>query len=62
MKGDMNVRSPDFNRATQINPKLVRAYTNRGIAKEMKGDLDGAMAGYNRTIGITPKYTEGDFV
>ncbi len=31
-------------------------YNNRGIAKKHKGDLDGAIADYDRAIQINPKY------
>jgi Flp pilus assembly protein TadD len=32
------------------------AYNNRGIAKERKGDLDGALADYNQAIQFKAKY------
>ncbi len=31
-------------------------YNNRGLAKEGKGDHDGAIADYNRAIELNPKY------
>jgi tetratricopeptide (TPR) repeat protein len=31
-------------------------YTLRGAAKERKGDLDGALADYNESIRLNPKY------
>ena len=31
------------------------AYSNRGVAKKAKGDLDGAIADYNRAIELDPK-------
>jgi tetratricopeptide (TPR) repeat protein len=31
-------------------------YYNRGLAKQDKGDLDGAIADYNRAIELDPKY------
>ena len=34
----------DFSMAIRLNPRFVDAYRNRGIAKEMMGDLAGACA------------------
>lgn len=34
---------------------LAWAYNNRGMAKREKGDLDGAIADYNRAIGLNPQ-------
>ena len=34
----------DFTKAMEINPENVSFYVNRGVAKEMIGDLDGACA------------------
>src|SRR6266699_2583338 len=31
-------------------------YNNRGLAREAKGDHDGAIADYNRAIELNPKY------
>src|SRR6266540_3170541 len=31
-------------------------YNNRGLAREAKGDHDGAIADYNRAIDLNPKY------
>jgi tetratricopeptide (TPR) repeat protein len=31
-------------------------YSNRGIGKQAKGDLDGAIADYNRALELNPKY------
>ena len=38
-----------------IDPKYFAAYTSRGVAKECKGDHDGAIADYTRTIELNPK-------
>lgn len=37
---------------------LSWAYNNRGIAKRGKGDLDGAIADYNRAIELNPQSTK----
>ena len=38
------------------NPKDVIAYHNRGEAYGLKGDLDRAIADYNRAIELNPNY------
>ena len=42
----------------ELNPKYAEAYSNRGVAKIGKGDLDGALADYNRAIKVNPKFVE----
>ena len=37
-------------------PHSAVFYYNRGIAKQVKGDLDGAIADYNRAIESSPRY------
>jgi lipoprotein NlpI len=37
---------------------LASAYTQRGNLKQMKGDLDGALADFNKAIEIKPDFTE----
>ena len=42
----------------ELDPKNPRAYYNRGNAKQAKGDLEGAMADFNRAIELDPRYAE----
>src|SRR3989344_6946387 len=35
---------------------LALAYNNRGIAKRAKGDLNGAIADYNRALELDPRH------
>jgi hypothetical protein len=37
-------------------PITALAYNNRGIVKRNKGDIDGAIADFDRAITINPKY------
>src|SRR5436305_1148236 len=42
--------------ASQPNLKEANAYNKRGIAKGVKGDIDGAIADFTRAIELDPKY------
>jgi Flp pilus assembly protein TadD len=39
----------------------MRAYNNRGLTKSRKGNLDGALADYNRAIELSPT-TAGPYI
>jgi tetratricopeptide (TPR) repeat protein len=39
----------------EANVQNAGIYNDRGIAKQNKGDLDGAMADYNQAIKLDPK-------
>ena len=41
---------------------LASAYSQRGVLEQKNGDLDGALADYNKAIGIKPDFTEVYFV
>ncbi len=44
-----------YDRAISRNPKDADAYSNRGTAKSMMGDKQGAIADYDRAISLNPK-------
>jgi tetratricopeptide (TPR) repeat protein len=44
----------DFNKALELDPRLVAAYTNRGIAENGKNRYDDAIADFNRAIEADP--------
>jgi tetratricopeptide (TPR) repeat protein len=48
------------NQAIQLNPQLGLAYRNRGNAKKKKGDIEGAIADFNRAIklGVSTYYSD----
>src|SRR5215468_2684176 len=39
----------------EANVQYAATYIDRGLAKQKKGDLDGAMADYNKAIELNPK-------
>src|SRR5207247_5706518 len=41
----------------RFNPFLSLAYNNRGVARKVGGDLDGALADYNEAARINPRDT-----
>jgi tetratricopeptide (TPR) repeat protein len=44
----------DFDKALELNPKLVAAYANRGVAENGKNRYDDAIADFNRVIEVEP--------
>jgi len=44
----------DYNKAIDINPKLVKVYNNRGNAKSDLKDYKGAISDFNKAIAIEP--------
>jgi tetratricopeptide (TPR) repeat protein len=42
---------------SEANVQNAITYNDLGLAKEKKGDLDGAMADYNQAIQLNPKYS-----
>jgi tetratricopeptide (TPR) repeat protein len=46
----------ETSRAISIDPRNVRAYSNRAFARGRKGDLAGAIADTTRAIEIDPRW------
>jgi tetratricopeptide (TPR) repeat protein len=40
----------------QLSPAFARAYNDRGSVKATKGDIDGAIAGFNYAIQLSPRF------
>ena len=38
-----------------LDPNLAEAYNQRGVVRQARGDLDGAIADYSRSIDIDPR-------
>jgi tetratricopeptide (TPR) repeat protein len=45
----------DYDKAIEIDPGYAMAYSNRGTARESKGDRHGAFADYNKAIEVDPR-------
>src|SRR2546425_9220248 len=60
LPGADGLAAPDAEAAgiTVIDPFTARAYTGRGLARYRKGDIEGAMADWNRAIRISPGLAE----
>ena len=50
-------KTPGDRQASQPNLKEANGYNERGIAKGVKGDIDGAIADFTRAIELYPKYS-----
>ncbi len=46
----------EYTRAIDLDPKFAMAYSNRGNAREGRGDLEGAIADHTKAIDLHPKY------
>jgi len=55
-KGDSAIAC--FDRAIALNPRLERAWSNRGGIKVMKGDLAGGIADISRAIALSPRFRD----
>ncbi len=48
-----------YSKVLELNPVLVFAYNNRGLAYHKKAEIDNAIRDFNRVIELAPYYTEG---
>lgn len=46
----------DYTRALDLDPRLVDAYKNRGVAYRQQNQLERALADYNQAITLDPNY------
>ena len=54
-KASMTAPSPISVQAIRLDPKYPKAYYNRGIAYDSKGEHDRAIADYGEAIRLEPK-------
>jgi len=54
-KGAFDRAIDDFGLAIAFDPGLAGAWYNRAAARYLKGDLDGALADFNRALQINPR-------
>jgi tetratricopeptide (TPR) repeat protein len=45
----------DCDQALKLTPDNVEAHINRGAVRQARGDLDGALADFNRAIALDPR-------
>ena len=61
MAGDQRGAVADFSRAIGIDPELVQAYFNRGVAYAALEDFDRAIADYSAALRRSPAYAEAHY-
>ena len=42
----------DYDKAIEINPQLASAFLNRGVARELVNDLDGACRDWSKVVDL----------
>ena len=53
-KGKYDDAIAEYDKAIALNPNVVLAYTNRGLAYERKGDKEQAIVDYRKALEINP--------
>ncbi len=48
----------DLTKAVEADPKMVKAWNNRGIGRWNTGDEEGALADFNKALELDPKYVQ----
>ena len=55
---DPDEEIPDDEEAIQLEPDDAKDFYNRGLERELDGDLDGALEDYTQAIQLRPDYAE----
>ncbi len=53
-RGDRAGGMKDLDRAIELDPRLPSAWSNRGIARRLDGDLPGAISDYEKALEVAP--------
>ncbi|OQX11160.1 MAG: hypothetical protein BWK80_45050 [Desulfobacteraceae bacterium IS3] len=57
-KSEYDKAIADYNKAIEMDPKLIETYNNKVVTHYSKGEYDKAMMDYNKAIDINPKLAE----
>ncbi len=60
-KGDNDEAIKHYTEAIRLNPNLVEAYNNRGLAYYRKDDYDQAIQDYSKAIDLNPNYAKAHY-
>ena len=58
-EGDFRGAIVDYSLVLEEDPKLARAYNNRGVARLRLGDFQGALLDLDQALSLTPYIGEG---
>jgi tetratricopeptide (TPR) repeat protein len=58
LKGELNPALSDFDRAIELDPRLVAAYVNRGSVKVATYNLEAALVDFDRAIELDPSIAD----
>ena len=61
-KGDYKTAIAEYDEAIRLNPKLAKAYFNRGTAFYLIADRERAIADLSEAIRLDPSYAQGAFL
>ncbi len=57
-EGQFDAAIADYTLVLQEDPRMAKAYNNRGVAYLRKGDLDAAVADFDACLAISPAFAE----
>ena len=60
-KGNIDGAISDYNQALELNPKLADAYFNRGFARQLQGDFEGALSDFLHYDELAPEGKSHDY-
>ncbi len=54
-QGRLSEALDNFNKAVRLDPRLGRAFNNRGYVRHLMGDVDGAARDFDKSVQLDPK-------